>query len=126
MVMAPAIVLIVTAILGMGGTALNMAVALIIEPPTIDTTLPQLAQNIAKATQGGPVIIVFHSLFIILNLIILAGAIQMLRLKMRGFALTVSILAMLNLDCLCCLLGIPVGIWSLIILNKAEVKALFK
>ena len=124
--MAPAIVLIVTAILGMGGTALNMAVALIIEPPPIDPTLPQLAQNIAKAMQGGPVIIVFHSLFIILNLIILAGAIQMLRLKMRGFALTVSILAMLNLDCLCCLLGIPVGIWSLIILNKAEVKALFK
>jgi len=35
-------------------------------------------------------------------------------------------LAILNLDCVCCLLGIPFGIWSLIALNNPDAKSAFQ
>jgi predicted Zn finger-like uncharacterized protein len=56
--------------------------------------------------------------------VILAGAIQMKRVASYGFAMTACILAML--PCWnCCLLGLPFGIWGLVVLNKPEVKDAF-
>ena len=49
------------------------------------------------------------------------GAVSMLRLRWYGLAVTGSILAMLNFGECCCLLGLPVGIWSLIVLLRPEV-----
>jgi hypothetical protein len=55
------------------------------------------------------------------SLIILIGAIQMIRLKGRGSAMAASITAMVPCS-LCCLLGLPIGIWSLVVLNNDEVR----
>jgi hypothetical protein len=56
--------------------------------------------------------------------LVIAGAISMLRLRLYGLAMTGSIAAMLPCTP-CCLLGLPFGIWSLVVLNRAEVKDAF-
>jgi hypothetical protein len=57
--------------------------------------------------------------------LILPGAIQMIRLRTRWLAITSSVVALLP----CspgCLLGVPFGIWALVALNKQEVKDAFR
>jgi hypothetical protein len=56
---------------------------------------------------------------------IILGAIQMKGLRNFAFAMTCCIIAMLPCH-YCCLLGIPFGIWGLIILNSEEVKSAFR
>jgi hypothetical protein len=62
---------------------------------------------------------------ITVGLITLLSAVQMLRLRTYGFAVTGSILAMINLGCCSCLLGFPFGIWALVILLRPEIKNIF-
>ncbi|HVS03200.1 MAG TPA: hypothetical protein VMT16_10565 [Thermoanaerobaculia bacterium] len=50
---------------------------------------------------------------------------QMRMLRQWTAALIGSILAMIPCISPCCLIGLPIGIWSLIVLNKPEVKAAF-
>lgn len=57
------------------------------------------------------------------SLVILGGT-RMLRLRSRGLAITSSILVMLPCTC-CCVIGLPVGIWALIVLIDKDVKAAF-
>jgi predicted Zn finger-like uncharacterized protein len=56
--------------------------------------------------------------------IVLSGAIQMKRLQSFGYAMTACIVAMLPCN-LCCLLGLPFGIWGLVVLNRSDVKDAF-
>jgi hypothetical protein len=55
---------------------------------------------------------------------VLLGAIQMLRLRSYGLAMASSIIAMLPCNG-CCLLGLPFGIWAVVMLAKPEVKDAF-
>jgi predicted Zn finger-like uncharacterized protein len=56
--------------------------------------------------------------------IIMTGAMKMKNLSSYGYAMTSCIVAMLPCS-LCCLLGLPFGIWGLVVLNKPEVKDAF-
>jgi predicted Zn finger-like uncharacterized protein len=56
--------------------------------------------------------------------LIIAGATKMKKLESFGLAMTASIMAMIP-GCGCCLLGLPFGIWALVVLNKPEVKSSF-
>ncbi len=58
------------------------------------------------------------------GLLVFAGS-QMLKLKSWGLAVTASIVAMIPCWC-CCILGVPVGIWALIVLLDKDVKAAFQ
>jgi hypothetical protein len=53
------------------------------------------------------------------------GASKMMKLEMYGLALTASIIAMIPCISPCCLLGLPIGIWALVVLLDPEVKAAF-
>jgi hypothetical protein len=55
---------------------------------------------------------------------VLWGAMQMKQLRKWNIALGASIGAMLPCSC-CCIIGLPIGIWSLIVLMKPEVKSAF-
>ncbi len=50
---------------------------------------------------------------------------KMERLESFNWAMAGSILAMLPCFSPCCVLGLPVGVWSLVVLNKPEVKGAF-
>jgi hypothetical protein len=79
-------------------------------------------------TSGPTVLFMVAIPFLLLQLpvagIILMGAIKMRRLEMYGLAVTASIVAMLP-----ChpgfLIGLPVGLWALIVLLRPETKAAF-
>ncbi len=61
---------------------------------------------------------------IAIGVVILVGAIKMKNLSNHGFAMAAAILAMIPCTPCCCL-GLPIGIWALIVLMKPEVKAAF-
>lgn len=52
------------------------------------------------------------------------AALQMRQLKNHVAALVASVLVMVPCSC-CCIVGLPIGIWSLAVLLKPEVKAAF-
>jgi len=56
---------------------------------------------------------------------VLFGALQMRQVKSYGLAMAASIVALVPCLGPCCCLGIPFGIWSLVVLAKPEVKAGF-
>jgi hypothetical protein len=58
------------------------------------------------------------------SFIVFFGGLQMKRLKNRGFVLFSCIWAMLPCH-LCCILGIPFGIWALVVVNDVSVKRWF-
>ena len=67
---------------------------------------------------------IFDVLSLILPVVMLIGAIKMKNLQNYGLAITSCIIAMLPIHC-CCILGLPFGIWGVVMLNKPEVKDAF-
>ena len=122
LVNGPATGLIVTAGLGMvlqaAGILMNMLGVGIGAAGAEDA--PDLVGQLA----GGTISIVSGVIGVAICIVILLGAIKMKKLESYGFALAAAILAILPCQP-CCLLGIPIGIWALIVLNKPEVKSAF-
>lgn len=58
--------------------------------------------------------------------IIIYASIEMKNLRQWGLAMAASILAMVPCISPCCIIGLPMGIWCLIILQKTEIKAAFR
>ncbi|MBI4614601.1 MAG: hypothetical protein HY720_13405, partial [Planctomycetes bacterium] len=77
------------------------------------------------AKLGKPVGIAWTLVGTLVCALILFAAIQMMKLKGRGLAITASILSFIPLN-MCCILTLPFGIWALVVLNNAEVKAAFQ
>jgi type IV secretory pathway protease TraF len=57
--------------------------------------------------------------------IIIFGGVQMLGARRYSIALWAAILALIPLTSVCCIPGIPIGIWALIVLRHPEVRAGF-
>jgi len=68
---------------------------------------------------GGALVELFVAAFIIY------AALKMKDLKQWGLAVAASILAMLPCISPCCVIGLPIGIWCLVILMRPEVKDAF-
>lgn len=60
----------------------------------------------------------------LIYLTILAGAIQMLRFKTWGLGMAASILCMTPCGCLC-FVGVPLGIWGIVMLSQGPVRETF-
>ena len=56
---------------------------------------------------------------------ILFGGIKMRRLESYGLCMAASIVAMIPCLSVCCPAGLAIGIWSLVVLSKPEVKSAF-
>lgn len=74
--------------------------------------------------QGG-IGLVFNVIALIAAVVIILGALKMKRLESYGMAMTAAIVAMIPCISSCCLVGLPLGIWALVVLNDAEVKNSF-
>lgn len=62
---------------------------------------------------------------VLLGVLIIVGAQKMKRLESYGLAMTSAIISVVPCHG-CCLWGLPIGIWALVVLGKPEVKAAFK
>jgi hypothetical protein len=66
------------------------------------------------------------ALTILVSILIFLGARKMQSLQSYGWAMTSAILSMLPCLSPCCLIGLPMGIWALVVLISPEVKAAFR
>ena len=108
-----------------GGSAAQMAqLNQVLSNPDLP---PQFRETMTSymnfATRSGP----FMSLFqIVLGGLMGFGGLKMKNLQSYPLAIAASIIAIVPCFNCCYCLGIPLGIWSLIVLNKAEVKTAFR
>jgi hypothetical protein len=117
----PAIGLIVVAILGF----LAQAFSLIWRTAFSALTAAQSGQPEWLTMFSGTASIIAAILGILSGILILFGGIKMKKLENHGLAMAASIVAMIPCISPCCLIGLPIGIWSLVILSKPEVKSAF-
>ncbi len=131
---APAVALMVTGILNLlFGVWGLMRTAFF--PPNLqelDSQLqqinnPQLVELVHRWMHiaEGPLGIAGSLLGLILSVLILMGAIKMRSLQSYEFSMTAAIVAMLPCVTSCCLIGLPFGIWALMVLTKPDVKSHF-
>jgi hypothetical protein len=64
-----------------------------------------------------------NGLFLVVNIVIILGALKLKNLESKGLAMVAAILSMINIGNCCCILGLPFGIWALVAMNKPAVKA---
>ena len=63
---------------------------------------------------------------IAIGVVIFLGAKKMMNLQSYSFAMVAAILAMIPCISPCCILGLPIGIWALVVLLDPNVKAAFR
>lgn len=68
---------------------------------------------------------IFITLGLTLDILILVGGVRMNNLSGRTMATVGAICAILPINSCCCI-GMPLGIWALIVLSNADVKAAFE
>ncbi len=59
------------------------------------------------------------------GIVVTAGGFSLMRLKARGSAMTAAIVALVPCN-LCWPVGLPIGIWALIVMGKPDVKSCFR
>jgi predicted Zn finger-like uncharacterized protein len=123
-VMAPAICLMVAAVLGVLADAANIVISFT-PPPPPQPGMPPWMEEFQKGSHG-PTAVIFGAGGIIYCAVIIFASIQMLNMRMWGFALAGAIMSMINCVNLCCCLGLPFGIWALVVLLDQEVKSAFQ
>jgi hypothetical protein len=121
-VKGPAIGLIVTAVLGFGLQALSLLFNVFGLSTGFGGSSTETAFNVFSGTFG----IVLNAVGIAIGVVILLGALKMKRLENWGWAMASSILALAPCISPCCIVGLPIGIWSLVVLAKPEVKGAFR
>lgn len=122
----PAIGLMVTAglgilyqllmiVLNVLGTGFNMA------SMAGQSGTPEGMTNLMSGTIG----IVFGIIAILVGGVVFFGAMKMRALQSWPLAIAAAVLAIIPCLSPCCCIGIPVGIWALVVLFDANVKASF-
>lgn len=117
----PAIGMIFFAVLGLVFMAMVGLVAAV-DP---DKLFQGVGQDPAQRAGAFGFFIGYFGLGFVTRALQILGAIAMLRRRGYGLALAGAICAVLPCDCYCFLPCLPFGIWALVVLNSAEVKAAF-
>jgi hypothetical protein len=134
-VSTPAILLMVTGALAAVYQLINLVMSLSgggagALPPELfeDPNLAQYQELFERLqASAGPMGIFFALLGVALGGLIFFGGMKMKNLESHGLAIAASIIAMIPcFSGCCCLIGLPAGIWALVVLNKPEVKAAFR
>ena len=112
------------AVAGLGLVLSGFSFAMSFGEADVDFAAPPMVQDMQRGAVG-PVATGIQGGFVMLNLFIIVCAVQMMRLQNWGLCVTGSVLAMLNIGSCCCVVGLPVGIWSLMILMSPEVMTIF-
>lgn len=63
---------------------------------------------------------------LVLSVVVFLGGLKMRQLQSWGLAMGGAVVALIPCLGSCCCIGIPVGIWALVVLNKPEVKSAFR
>lgn len=122
---APAIALMVVAGLGIALQVLNLGLQLL-GLGLVAAAGNQNNEDMVASMVLGSLQLVTSGLGIIMGGVIIWGALKMQKLQNYGAALAATILAMIPCLSPCCLFGLPVGIWGLVVLMNDDVKRAFQ
>jgi hypothetical protein len=131
---APAICLLITGVLGLMCNCVSTVHLLATDPQAMKQQIANLqlppewqkfAEQAAESSRS-PITIAMRFGFLAVNVILIASAIAMMMGRMYWLAMVGSIMALINIGDCCCLLSLPFGIWSLVVLNNPEVKSAFE
>jgi hypothetical protein len=86
--------------------------------------MPPQMERWVQMTSGG-VGIVLNIIGLALSAFFIYAATKMRKLESYGMVMTATIISMLPCLSPCCCVGLPVGIWILVVLSKPEVKTAF-
>lgn len=120
----PAIFLMIVGGLGLGMAILNITVEALGMGGPNPFADPKMANDPNFKAQEKVGKVIGGIVQVIWAAIVFFGGLQMKNLKGRGFVLFSAIWAMLPCN-LCCILGIPFGIWALVAINDDNVKRAF-
>jgi hypothetical protein len=128
MVNGPAIGLISAMVLGIALSALGIVFHLLgvnwgQPPPTMNPEAERMYHLFHQFS--GTLGVVAGVISIAIGLFVLFGTLKMQKLTHRGLAIAAAIVAMIPCFSPCCLLGLPFGIWALVVLSKPEVRSQF-
>lgn len=137
LVKAPGTFLLVVGIIGLILSTLGVVMVVILMISGSDKMIDSLEQTLPPgpflesykqqlSPEGLVQSLILNGLFLILWIVICQGAVQMLRLRSFGLALAASVLAIINFQNCCCLLGAPAGIWALLVLLQPAVRNSFE
>jgi hypothetical protein len=122
-VRGPAICLLVTSVLWMLGlvAAIGFDIFLVTSGMAEDMRPGRVFDKQTEVTVRG----VGSLVLLGLQGVTVAGAVSMMQLKRPGLAKASAILAVIPCCSACYVLGIPFGIWALVVLNRPEVSSHF-
>ena len=83
---------------------------------------PQGAQQMGQVGGG----IVGGTIGIVMDILVIVGAYNLMKLKKFSMAMTGAVIACIPCCGPCIVLGIPFGIWALVLLNNPEIKQHFE
>ena len=113
----PAIVLLVLSIIYLLIVVLSLPIQ-VVRFSNVDASTPR---GVSQLTGGIGSLVVW----IAMSLAIIAGSICMLRLKGYSGAMTAAIVSVIPLCSPCFVLGIPFGIWAIVLLRRPDVRNRF-
>jgi hypothetical protein len=123
-VSAPATALIVTGILGICLQVLGIIFNLI--QMTVGVQIAHQGPEAIPVMFGTGINLVFGAIFMAIGVVVVVGATKMKNLENYSLAMASAIIAVIPCISPCCLLGLPFGIWALVVLNDSSVKAAFR
>ncbi|MBI2930825.1 MAG: hypothetical protein HYY16_04175 [Planctomycetes bacterium] len=115
----PAVCLMVVAALGAA------FVLLLLLSHVVGMTWPNELGDPREQFMEGAAGVLFQVLSLIIDVLVFLGGLQMMRLRSYGLAMTACILTLIPCSWSCCILGLPFGLWGLIVLSKEEVRRAF-
>jgi hypothetical protein len=119
---APAIGLLITAIIGILWQLVSLVLNL------LGTGFGALGAAQGGGFGGifsGVIGLVFNVVWLLMGGVVIFGAMKMQKLQSYGLAMAAAVIAALPCTSPCCLLGLPIGIWAIVVLMNQSVKAAF-
>jgi phage FluMu protein Com len=118
-VSAPAIALIVTGAIGLAIQALGTL------GHALSLSIPGMRQDPEMMIVPAEAGVVLGMVGMIVAVLIIVGGVKMKNLRSYGLSMTSAIIAMIPCISPCCLLGLPIGIWALVVLSDSRVQNAF-
>ena len=132
-IQTPAIALLVVGILDIVGAIglMGYGVVMMFAAPAIVGANPNISAKDAEAmsgmaAMGGGMYACIGVIALLVSALVLFSAMKMKKLESYPLAMAGSIVAMIPCLSPCCIAGLPIGIWCLMVLNKPEVKSAFR
>src|SRR5437870_5260016 len=122
----PAIALIITGGLGLATFILDIVARIALGTAITSGLLGKGNLGAAAGEKANELLygIIVDLIFLIFPGIVVTGAVKLKNVSSYGYGLTAAIIAMLPCSG-CCLLGLPFGIWALVVMHRDEVRRAF-